>query len=66
MVLIFENQEHESGKIQQLNKLKIFFAKFNTKACKEKIDDNVNTNDIAHVFRYRTLNKSPIKINNKR
>ena len=36
--------------IQDLNKFEIFLAKFNTKPCKEKVDDIVSTNDIYIVL----------------
>ena len=44
--------------IQTLNKLEILLANINTKSCKEKVDEIVNTNDIIHIIRYRSLNKS--------
>ena len=43
--------------IQALNKLEILLANINTKCCKEKIDEIVNTNDIIHIIGYRSLNK---------
>ena len=54
--------------IQPLNKLEILLANINTKTCKGKIDEIVNTNDIIHVIGYRSLNKSLIvklRINNE-
>ena len=46
--------------IQALNKLEILLSNINTKCCKEKIDEIVNTNDILHFVGYRSLNKSLI------
>ena len=45
---------------QALNKLEILLANINTKCCKEKIDEIVNTNDIVHIVGYRSLNKGLI------
>ena len=37
-------------RIQASNKLEIFSANNITKSCREKIDDNVKTNDIVHII----------------
>ena len=42
---------------QALNKLEFLLANINTRSCKDKIDDIVNTNDIVHIIGYRSLNK---------
>ena len=63
----YDIPEDEIENIQALNKLEILFANINTRSCKEKIDEIVNTNDILHIVGYRSLNKSPIiliRINN--
>ena len=46
--------------IQALNKLEILLANINTKYCKEKIDEIVNTNHIIHIIGCRSINKSLI------
>ena len=56
----YDIQEDEIENIQALNKLKILLANINTRSCKEKIDEIVNTNDILHIIGYRSLNKSLI------
>ena len=53
----YDNQGDGMEKIQAINKLEILFANINTKCCKEKIDEIVNTNDIIHIIGYRSLNK---------
>ena len=57
----YDIQEDEIENIQALNKLEILLANINTRSCKEKIDEIVNTNDILHIVGYRLLNKSLIK-----
>ena len=42
----YDNQQDEIEEIQALNKLEILLANINTKSCKNKIDEIVNTNDI--------------------
>ena len=56
----YDIQEDEMENIQALNKLEILLANINTRSCKEKIDEIVNTNDIIHIIGYRSLNKSLI------
>ena len=56
----YDIQEDEIENIQALNKLEILLANINTRSCKEKIDEIVNTNDILHIVGYRSLNKSLI------
>ena len=56
----YDIQEDEIENIQALNKLEILLANINTRSCKEKIDELVNTNDIIHIIGYRLLNKSLI------
>ena len=56
----YDNQGDEMENTQALNKLQILLANINTKCCKEKIDEIVNTNDIVHIIGYRSLNKSLI------
>ena len=56
----YDIQEDEIENIQALNKLEILSANINTRSCKEKIDEIVNTNDILHIVGYRSLNKSLI------
>ena len=56
----YDIQEDEIENIQALNKLEILFANINTRSCKEKIDELINTNDILHIIGYRSLNKSLI------
>ena len=56
----YDIQEDEIENIQALNKLEILLGNNNTKSCKEKIDEIVNTNDIIHIIGYRSLNKSLI------
>ena len=56
----YDIQEDEIENIQALNKLEILLANINTRSCKEKIDELVNTNDIIHIIGYRSLNKSLI------
>ena len=63
----YDNQGDEIENIQAIIKLEIILANINTKSCKEKIDEIVNTNDIVHIIGYRSLNKSLIlklRINN--
>ena len=56
----YDFQEDEIENIQALKKLEILLANINTKSCKEKIDEIVNTNDIIHIIGYRSLNKTLI------
>ena len=56
----YDIQEDEIENIQALNKLEILLANINTRSCKQKIDELVNTNDIIHIIGYRLLNKSLI------
>ena len=56
----YDIQEDEIENIQALNKIEILLANINTRSCKEKIDEIVNTNDILHIDGYRSLNKSLI------
>ena len=56
----YDIQEDEIENIQALNKLEILLANINTRSCREKIDELVNTNDIIHIIGYRLLNKSLI------
>ena len=56
----YDIQEDQIEKIQALNKLEILLANINTRSCKEKIDEIVNTNDIVHIIGYRSLNKTLI------
>ncbi len=56
----YDIQEDEIENIQALNKLEILLANINTRSCKEKIDELVNTNDKLHIIGYRSLNKSLI------
>ena len=56
----YDIQEDEIDIIQALNKLEILLANINTRSCKEKIDEIVNTNGIIHIIGYRSLNKSLI------
>ena len=56
----YDIQEDDIENIQALNKLEVLLANINTKSCKEKIDELVNTNDIIHIIGYRSLNKSLI------
>ena len=56
----YDIQEDEIDNIETLNKLEILLANINTRSCKEKIDELVNTNDIIHIIGYRLLNKSLI------
>ena len=56
----YDIQEDEIENIQALKKLEILLANNNTRSCKEKIDEIVNTNDIIHIIGYRSLNKSLI------
>ena len=51
-------QEDEIENIQALNKLELLLANINSRSCKEKIDEIVNTKDILHIIGYRSLNKS--------
>ena len=63
----YDNQGDEIENIQAIIKLEIILANINTKSCKEKIDEIVNTNDIVHIIGYRSLNKSlmiKLRINN--
>ena len=50
----YDIQEDEIENIQALNKLEILLANINTRSCKEKIDEIVNTNDILHIIGYRS------------
>ena len=52
-------EEDRKENIQALNNLEILLASIIMKSCK-KTDNVVNTNDIKHIFGYRTLNKSSI------
>ena len=64
----YDNREDDIENIQALNKLEILLTNINTRSCKEKIDELVNTNDILHSIGYRSLNKSLIvklRINNE-
>ena len=56
----YEIQEDEIENIQALNKLEILLANFNTRSCREKKDEIVNTIDILHIVGYMSLNKSSI------
>ena len=56
----YDNQGDEMENIQALNKLEILLRNINTKCCKEKIDEIVDTNDKLHIVGYRSLNKSLI------
>ena len=56
----YDIHEDEIEIIQALNNLEILLANINTRSCKEKIDEIVNTNDIIHIIGYRSLNKSLI------
>ena len=56
----YDIQEDGIENIHALNKLEILLANINTRSCKEKIDELVNTNDIIHIIGYRLLNKSLI------
>ena len=56
----YDIQENEIETIQALNKLEILISNINTKSCKEKIDEFINTNDIFHIIGYRSLNESLI------
>ena len=56
----YDIQEDEIENIQALDKLEILLANINTRSCKEKIDQIVDTNDILHIVGYRSLNKSLI------
>ena len=56
----YDIPEDEIENIQALNKLEVLLANINTRSCKEKIDEIVNTNDILHIAGYRSLNKSLI------
>ena len=56
----YDIQEDEIENIQTLNKLEILLANIDTRSCKDKIDEIVNTNDIIHIIGYRSLNKSLI------
>ena len=53
----YDNQGDEMENTQALNKLEFLLANINTRSCKDKIDDIVNTNDIVHIIGYRSLNK---------
>ena len=64
----YDNQEEGLENLQALNKLELLLANINTKYCKQKIDEIVNTNDIINNIGYRSLNKSVIiklRINNE-
>ena len=54
----YDLQQDEIENVQTLSKLEILLANINTKSCKDKIDEIVNTKDIRHIVGYRSLNKS--------
>ena len=56
----YDIQQDEIEIIQPLNKLEILLANINTKCCKNKIDEIVNTNDTILIIGYSSLNQSLI------
>ena len=56
----YDIQQNEIENIQPLNKLEILLSNINTKTCRDKIDEIINTIDIIHIIGYRLLNKSII------
>ena len=57
----YDNEGNENENVQYLKKLEHLWAKINTKSCKARIDELINTKKIIHIIGYRILNKSLTK-----